>query len=145
MRQGDSLAKPFVVKTGQQHAVAVMVAQRDCLGAERVVVFGAFVVTANIRGQVALFGFGTGCLVVGNLLARYQQCGQSVHQRGFAGTDIAGQQAVITARIGNPDFFVERTPVEDLQGGQAKTRSGRVIGKIKRVCLHGPGTPSVFH
>ena len=99
LRQRDGLVKPGVVEHAQDHRIAAGIAQCDGFGVAAGLIALRLVVAQHVRSQRALARVGPGRLVVGDALRRHQQRGDGIDQRGFAGTDVARQQAVAATEL----------------------------------------------
>ena len=135
LREGDVLLVALVEEVGEQHRIAVLVAQGDgARGASGVAAFG-LVVPEEVRAGRALAGLGAGGLVVGDAPRLDEQRGERVDHRRFAGADVAGQQRRLAARVQVPDLLVEGAPVEQLQAVEPEASAFIGRGEVEQVGL----------
>src|SRR5436309_2908044 len=91
-------------------------------------------VTEHIAAQRALARLGTRGLVVGDPLGWNQERRDAIDQRGLAGADVAGEQAVVAVELERPDAVVECTPVVHLKARKAET-GAIAVHKAQQVVL----------
>ena len=130
LRQRDVLIVSFVVEMAEDHRVAVLVAQRNRLCRQARLAALGLEIAEHVGAQRAFARLGAGRLVVSDALSGHQQGRDCIDQGRFAGTDVAGQKAVVAVGRERPDSIVERAPVVDLTALQAKARpliGGRVV------------------
>jgi len=96
--QGHRLVITGVIKDAEDYRIFVVVAQCDRFGAAKRILAFRFKKPKDIRAKCALPGVGPGCLVVGDALARNQQCSNGIHKRGFARADIAVSREFLPPR-----------------------------------------------
>src|SRR5258708_8601348 len=118
--EADGRVVPGVGEDTEDNAVIRTVAKRRRFrGASDLVALG-FVVAERVGAQAPLRGVSPGRLVVRDALGRQQQRGHRVHDRGIQGADMAGEQRVPTAQRQGPAGAIERSPVVQLEAGEAE-------------------------
>ncbi len=125
--QRDGLVVARVVEHAEDHGIAVVIAQAHGFGAAGRFVALGLVMPEHLGPQRAFPAVGAGGLVVDDAMGGHQECGDRVHQRRFAGADVAGQQTVLAVEPQCPHATIEGPPVQHFQPLQAKAGQ-RVVG-----------------